>query len=74
MTLRLLKAGGLALVLALTGLVVPTQEAEAHTVCRSYWKHGVKHRSCSSAHRHYRTVCKTYWRHGVKHRSCYRKY
>lgn len=75
MVFNVLKAASLAFALALTGLAIPVQEANAHRVCRTYWSHGVKHRTCSTAHRHYpRTVCRTYWRHGVKYRHCYRRY
>jgi len=74
MILKMLQAGLITFAILLTGLAIPIQEANAHTVCHTYWKHGAKHRSCSSRHRHYRTICRTYWRHGVQHRSCYRKY
>ncbi len=68
---RMLKVSLIALALTSTGWAIPTQEAGARTVCRTYWKHGVKHQSCSSAHRQ-RTNCRTYWKHGVKHQSCQR--
>ena len=72
MTLRILHAGCFALTLALMGLAIPAQEAQAHTICHVYRAHGVQHRHCRSTHRHHQTVCRFSWHHGVRYRHCWR--
>jgi len=68
---QIVKAGLLALVVGGVGLILPVQDAEAATRCRTVYSHGVTKRVCTTrpAYR-YRTVCNNYWRHGVKYRSC----